>query len=84
MLSSACRGHIVWRIVGAQENPLRSLFGRGKKRIERRKFCAKQEGEVRSSECRGHIVWRIVGAQENPLRSLLDANEEGIYRSATP
>ena len=30
------------------------------------------------------ISERILGAQENPLRSLLDANEEGIYRSATP
>ena len=27
---------------------------------------------------------RILDAQENPLRSLLIANEEGIYRSATP
>ena len=30
------------------------------------------------------ISERILGAQENPLRSLLFANEEGIYRSATP
>jgi hypothetical protein len=31
-----------------------------------------------------HLSERILGAQENPLRSLLIANEEGIYRGATP
>ena len=86
------------RILGAQENPLRSLLSVNEKGIYRSAtpktplICdsfRKTHQRVHIAEgflCIFQIVKiseRILDAQENPLRSLLSVNEKGIYRSAT-